>query len=126
MFDNLPGRIYHARVLAIPKSIGQGQIAASGTLAKTGALGGATGFPAVIPIPDDMNRDSLRLGMSGSATAFSPKAGVICRLASILMWSALTPRTCSNAPVSAGSSGRMSCGATKLVPIGVTELSDFA
>jgi hypothetical protein len=86
VFDNLPGRIYHARVIAIPKGIGQGQVAVSGTLAKTSALGGATVFPAVISIPDDMSRDSLRLGMSGSATAFSPKAGVIGLLASILVW----------------------------------------
>jgi multidrug resistance efflux pump len=32
VFDNLPGRIYHARVIAIPKGIGQGQVAVSGTL----------------------------------------------------------------------------------------------
>jgi hypothetical protein len=43
-------------------------------------------FPAVISIPDDMDHDSLRLGMSGSATAFAPKAGVIGLLASILVW----------------------------------------
>jgi len=86
VFDNLPGRIYHARVIAIPRGIGQGQVAVSGTLAKTSALGGATVFPAVISIPDTMNHDSLRLGMSGSATAFAPKAGVIGLLASILVW----------------------------------------
>ena len=34
---------------------------------------GATAFPAVISIPDEMGRDSLRLGMSGSATAFPEK-----------------------------------------------------
>jgi multidrug resistance efflux pump len=86
VFDNIPGRIYHARVIAIPRGIGQGQIAVSGTLAKTTALGGATTFPAVISIPGDMSRDTLRLGMSASATAFSPKAGVIGLLASILVW----------------------------------------
>ena len=41
---------------------------------------------AVISIPDGMSRDSLRLGMSGSATAFAGNAGVIGLLASILMW----------------------------------------
>ena len=65
-----PGRIYHARITAIPKGIGQGQVAVSGTLARTTALGGATVFPAVISIPDGMSRDALRLGMSGSAAAF--------------------------------------------------------
>jgi hypothetical protein len=86
VFDNAPGRIYHARITAIPKGIGQGQVAVSGTMARTNALGGATVFPAVISIPDGMNCDQLRLGMSGSATAFAGNAGVIGLLASILVW----------------------------------------
>ena len=86
VFDNAPGRIYHARITAIPKGIGQGQVAVSGTLARTNVLGGATVFPAEISIPDGMSRDSLRLGMSGSATAFAGNAGVIGLLASILVW----------------------------------------
>jgi multidrug resistance efflux pump len=86
VFDNVPGRIYHAKIIGIPKGVGQGQIAASGTLARTNALGGATVYPAVISIPDELSRDSLRLGMSGSATAFADNAGVIGLLASILVW----------------------------------------
>lgn len=86
VFDNAPGRIYHAKIAEIPKGIGQGQIAASGTLARTNAIGGTSAFPAVISIPDEMSRDSLRLGVSGSATAFAANAGVIGLLASILVW----------------------------------------
>jgi multidrug resistance efflux pump len=86
VFDNAPGRIYHAKILEIPRGVGQGQIAVSGTLARTNALGGATAFPAVISIPNEMSRETLRLGMSGSATAFSENAGVIGLLASILVW----------------------------------------
>jgi multidrug resistance efflux pump len=86
VFDNIPGRIYHAKIRAIPKGIGQGQIAVSGTLARTTALGGATAFPAEITIPQELSRDSLRLGMSGNATAFADNAGVIGLLASILVW----------------------------------------
>src|SRR6266849_3913831 len=86
VFDNAPGRIYHARITAIAKGVGQGQVAVSGTLARTNALGGATAFPAEISIPDGMSRDSLRLGMSGSATVFAGNAGVIGLLASILVW----------------------------------------
>jgi multidrug resistance efflux pump len=86
VFDNAPGRIYHATITRIPKGVGQGQIAVSGTLARTTALGGTSAFPAEISIPDELNRDSLRLGMSGNATAFSEKAGVIGLLASILIW----------------------------------------
>jgi multidrug resistance efflux pump len=86
VFDNAPGRIYHARIEAIPKGVGQGQIAVSGTLARTNAIGGTSAFPAQISIPEEMRRDSLRLGMSGSATAFAENAGVIGLLASILVW----------------------------------------
>jgi multidrug resistance efflux pump len=86
VFDNRPGRIYHAKIIAIPKGIGQGQVAVSGTLASTNAFGGATAFPAVISIPEGADRDTLRLGMSGSVTAFAGNAGVIGLLASILVW----------------------------------------
>jgi multidrug resistance efflux pump len=86
VFDNAPGRIYHAKIRTIPRGIGQGQIAVSGTLARTSALGGATAFPAEISIPQEMSRESLRLGMSGNATAFADNAGVIGLLASILVW----------------------------------------
>ena len=86
VFENAPGKIYHARITAIPRGIGQGQIATSGTLARTTALGGTSAFPAEISIPDEMSRDSLRLGISGNATAFAANAGVIGLLASILVW----------------------------------------
>ena len=86
VFENAPGRIYHAKITAIPRGIGQGQIAVSGTLARTTALGGATVFPAEISVPEEMSGDSLRLGMSGNATAFAHNAGVIGLLASILVW----------------------------------------
>ena len=50
------------------------------------ALGGTSVFPAEISVPDEMSRDSLRLGMSGNATAFADNAGVIGLLALILVW----------------------------------------
>jgi hypothetical protein len=51
----------------ITGEFGQGQVATSGMIARTNAIGGATVFPAVISIPDEMNPDSLRLCMSGTA-----------------------------------------------------------
>ena len=72
VFDNAPGRIYRANITAIPKGIGQGQVAVSGTLARTTALGGTTAFPAEISIPDGMSRESLRLGMCGKRYGLCP------------------------------------------------------
>jgi multidrug resistance efflux pump len=86
VFDNAPGHIYHAKITNIPKGVGQGQIATSGMIVRTNAIGGATAFPAAMSIPEEMSRDSLRLGMSGNATAFAENAGVIGLLASILVW----------------------------------------
>ena len=95
VFDNAPGRIFHAKITVIPKGVGQGQIAVSGTLARTNAIGGTSVFPAVSSIPNEMSRDSLLLGMTGNVTAFSEKAGVIGLLASFLYGSAPTPPTFS-------------------------------
>jgi hypothetical protein len=86
VFDNDPGRVYEATIKQIPEGIGQGQIAVSGTLARTTAIGGATVFPAELSIPTDVDLSMLKLGMSGNATAFSEKAGVIGLLAKILVW----------------------------------------
>lgn len=86
VFDNDPGHVYRSTIAGIPRGVGQGQIAVSGTLARTNAFGGAAGFPAEISIPEEMGREALRLGMSGNATAFSGNAGVIGLLSSILVW----------------------------------------
>jgi hypothetical protein len=61
---------------------------------RTNSFGGATVFPAEISIPDGLNRNSLRLGMSGSATAFAGNADVIGLLASILVPAVPTRRIC--------------------------------
>ena len=86
VFDNHPGRIFQAKVIGIPQGIGQGQIATSGTLARTGSIGGAKSYPAQISIPSDLDRAQLKLGMPGTATVFAENAGVIGLLMSILVW----------------------------------------
>jgi multidrug resistance efflux pump len=86
VFDNRPGKVYDAKVLAVPHGVGQGEIAISGMLAKSGAVGGAKIYPALISIPDDLDQAQLRLGMPGSATVFADNAGVIGLLMSILVW----------------------------------------
>jgi multidrug resistance efflux pump len=86
VFDNRPGRVYNAKIRAIPHGVGQGQIAVSGILAKSGAVTGAKTYPALITIPDELQQGQLRLGMPGKAAVFSEKAGVIGTLMSIIMW----------------------------------------
>lgn len=86
VFDNDPGRIHEATIKAIPEGVGQGQIAVSGTLARTTAIGGTNQYPAEISIPPTYEKSALKLGMSGNATAFAANAGVIGLLAKILVW----------------------------------------
>jgi hypothetical protein len=49
---SLSGRGYSARLVAVPRGVGQGQVAASGILARVGSTGGARAYPAQISIPD--------------------------------------------------------------------------
>ena len=82
---NTPAERNGSRV-AVPRGVGQGQIAVSGMLARVGSIGGAKAYPAVISIPSDIDQASLRLGMPGTATVFADNAGVIGLLMSILVW----------------------------------------
>jgi multidrug resistance efflux pump len=86
VFDHDPGRLYNAKITQIPIGVGQGQIAVSGTLARTTAIGGATTYPAVISIPKNIDKNMLRLGMSGTAAVFAKDAGVIGVIAWVLIW----------------------------------------
>jgi multidrug resistance efflux pump len=86
VFEEAPGRIYEAKIVDIPRGVGQGQVAVSGVLARVGSIGGAKAYPAQISIPNDIDRAQLRLGMPGAATVFAANAGVIGTLMSILVW----------------------------------------
>jgi multidrug resistance efflux pump len=86
VFDNDPGRIFHAKVVAIPPGVGQGQLAISGMLARVGSIGGTKAYPAIISIPGSIDKAQLKLGMPGTATVFAENSGVIGVLMSIIVW----------------------------------------
>ncbi|MGZ4965249.1 MAG: HlyD family secretion protein, partial [Limisphaerales bacterium] len=86
VFDDHPGRIFHANVIGIPQGVGEGQLAVSGTLARVGAIGGTNAYPAMISIPEGIDKEQLRVGMPGTATVFAENAGVIGLLMSIIVW----------------------------------------
>lgn len=86
VFDDHPGRRYATRVERIPLGVGQGQVAVSGTLARSGSVSGVREFPAVLSVPPDADRNQLRLGMPGTVTVYAANAGVIGVIASILIW----------------------------------------
>jgi multidrug resistance efflux pump len=86
VFDDRPGRIYEAKIVDIPRGVGQGQAAVSGMLARVGAVSGVRAYPAEISIPQELDRTRLQLGMPGTATVFADNAGVIGILMSIVVW----------------------------------------
>jgi multidrug resistance efflux pump len=86
VFDNHPGRRYHATITEIPLGVGQGQVSVSGVLARSGSIRGVSEYPAVISTPEDLDPKLLRVGMPGNATVFADNAGVIGIIASILIW----------------------------------------
>jgi hypothetical protein len=47
---------------------------------------GAREFPALIAMPEELDRDRLRLGMPGTASGFADNAGVIGIIGGILIW----------------------------------------
>jgi multidrug resistance efflux pump len=86
VFDNEPGRIYHAQITEIPRGVGQGQIAVSGDAGACWSDRRCEG----------LSGDHFPAGRHGSGAAaprharnrdgFADNAGVIGLLMSILVW----------------------------------------
>ena len=58
----------------------------AGALARAETVGTSKNYPASINLPKGTDPDMLRLGMVGTATVISDKAGPIGFLATILLW----------------------------------------
>jgi len=86
VFANRPGEIFYSEVGDVFRGTGQGQVTVSGTLARAETVGTSSTYPASIDTPKNIDPDMLRLGMVGTATVISDKAGPIGLLASILLW----------------------------------------
>jgi multidrug resistance efflux pump len=86
VFANRPGNVYYSSIADVYRGVGQGQVAVSGTLARAETVGTSSNYPASIDLPKGIDPDMLRLGMVGTATVISDKAGPIGLLATILLW----------------------------------------
>jgi multidrug resistance efflux pump len=86
VFANRPGEVFYSTIGEVHRGTGQGQVAVSGMLARAETVGTSTTYPAAIEIPKNIDPDMLRLGMVGTATVISNKAGPIGILATILLW----------------------------------------
>ncbi|HEX7565039.1 MAG TPA: biotin/lipoyl-binding protein [Bradyrhizobium sp.] len=86
VFANRPGQVFYSEIGDVLRGTGQGQVTVSGTLARAETIGTSTTYPANIDTPKGIDPDMLRLGMVGTATVISDKAGPIGFLATILLW----------------------------------------
>jgi multidrug resistance efflux pump len=81
VFANRPGEVYYSTISDAFRGVGQCQVAVSGTLARAETVGTSSSYPAAIDIPKGVDPDMLRLGMVGTATVISAKAGPVGWLA---------------------------------------------
>jgi hypothetical protein len=58
-------------------AVNLGIFAVSGTLARVSFIGITTEYPVRLGIPQKIDRDQVRPGMSGTATVLAPNAGVM-------------------------------------------------
>ncbi len=86
VFDELPGRIFHAEIVEIPRGVGQGQIAVSGMLARVGSIGGATRISGDHLDPEGYRPAAAAARNAGNRDRLADNAGVIGVLMSILVW----------------------------------------
>jgi len=83
--DN-PLRMYRSTVGDIVRGVGEGQVAASGTLARVTALPMTTEYPITIVMPPDLDPTMLRLGTAGVGTVFAPHSAPFDFFGGILLW----------------------------------------
>lgn len=86
VFAHLPGQVFHSRMGAVAQGIGQGQVAVSGSLFKSEAVGTSATYPTLIDVPADLDPALLRLGIVGTATVVPETSGAIGVLAGIILW----------------------------------------
>jgi multidrug resistance efflux pump len=84
--SNNPGHIYSSKISGIVIGVGEGQIAASGTLAQVTLLPMTSQYPALIERPRDIETSALRPGMSGTVTVYAPNSAPLVIIGWILLY----------------------------------------
>lgn len=72
--SNNPGHLYNSTISEIVSGVGEGQIAASGTLERVSSLPATAEYPVLINRPKDIDPSALRPGFSGTATVYAPNS----------------------------------------------------
>jgi multidrug resistance efflux pump len=81
-----PGGEIIGRISALPVGTAEGTLDLRSGLPSLRDLAGASTYPVLIQLPEDLNSDLLPFGASGTALVITDKAGPLGALAEILFW----------------------------------------
>ena len=84
--SNNPGHLYSSTIGEIVGAVGEGQIAASGALARVSALPMTAEYPVLINIPKGIEASTLRPGISGTATVYAPNSKPLDLIGWVLLY----------------------------------------
>ncbi|BCH24566.1 HlyD family secretion protein [Mesorhizobium sp. L-8-3] len=85
VFADQPGSVHKSTVETVIRGVGEGQLLASGNLERVSGAEATKEFPVLINVPEGIDPDLLRPGVSGKATVFDTNAGVIGKLGEVLI-----------------------------------------
>ena len=87
-FRESPGQMFEAAIAQVIHGIGEEQVAVSKNLADINQFGTTLEYLVRISIPQNIQPETLRLGMgiAGTATVYSESASPIGFLATMLLW----------------------------------------
>lgn len=85
-FPALPGMVYEAEVIAMPRAIGEGQMMASGQLPTVQTQRMTRVYPIYISLPEDFPPEMRRIGLAATVYIHTEGAGIVGIVAIILQW----------------------------------------
>jgi len=85
-FPAIPGVVYEAEVIAMPKAIGEGQMMATGQLPTVQTQRMTRVYPIYISLPEDFPPEMRNIGIAATVYIHTEGAGIVGIVAVILQW----------------------------------------
>jgi multidrug resistance efflux pump len=85
-FPALPGEVFEAKVIAVPRAIGDSQVIVSGQLPILGQAKMTRLYAVYVTIPENFPEDLHKIGLAASVTIHTEGAGVVGIVAIVLQW----------------------------------------
>ena len=85
-FPAIPGVVYEAEVIAMPKAIGEGQMMATGQLPTVQTQRMTRVYPIYLSLPEDFPPEMRNIGIAATVYIHTEGAGIVGIVAVILQW----------------------------------------